>query len=305
MNSAIRLIVDIKSQTLYVMQAQEEVGRYLISTAKKGAGERENSFQTPRGRHHIVEKIGHDLPERAVLVSRQFTGEIYDADLAKKFPERDWVLTRILWLSGLQPGFNQGGEVDSYERFIYFHGCPDSKPMGIPDSKGCIRMRNNEVIELFDKVSVGTEVILVEDRESVETKPVLRELNAQEVKLINKDDYLSLPRYTTDSSIKSEQVYHYMMWDQWGEVLAFCRLRQEGVVDGLHLQDPQWLKPLLSAVIARATAFCWFTLRVIAATEHLTTFTDLGFQISGDEFVAEGRSYRPCRLFLPHARQDK
>lgn len=106
----------------------------------------------------IRAKIGANLPEGAVLVGRRFTGELYSCDLNEAAPDRDWILTRILWLSGLEPGFNRLGNVDTMQRYIYIHGSPDDRPVGAPTSKGCIRMRNKDIIELFDFVAYGTQV---------------------------------------------------------------------------------------------------------------------------------------------------
>ena len=131
---------------------------YSISSAKNGLGEQSGSEQTPTGLHVIRAKIGGELPSCAVLVGRRFSGEIYDAPLAEKHPDRDWILSRILWLSGLEPGKNRLGKVDSMRRYIYIHGTPDSEPMGVPASHGCIRMTNSDVIELFDRVEVGCTV---------------------------------------------------------------------------------------------------------------------------------------------------
>jgi lipoprotein-anchoring transpeptidase ErfK/SrfK len=80
------------------------------------------------------------------------TGEIYSETLAQQYPERDWILTRIIWLQGMESGFNRGGQVDTLSRYIYIHGTPDSEPMGVPKSHGCIRMRNRDLIELFDQI---------------------------------------------------------------------------------------------------------------------------------------------------------
>lgn len=136
---------------------------YWVSTARNGPGERRNSECTPRGRHAIAEKIGAGAPPNSVFVARQPTGEIWSPAYAASQPaNRDWILTRILWLTGLQPGFNQGGDVDSRERFIYLHGTPDTTPLGVPGSRGCVRMRNADIIELFDRVQVGDEVVLHE-----------------------------------------------------------------------------------------------------------------------------------------------
>ena len=138
------------------------IREYPVSTGINGIGEMLDSGCTPRGRHSIAEMIGAGHAPNTVFVGRRPTGEIYDADLRLQFPERDWILTRIIWLRGEEPGINQGGTVDTYRRYIYIHGAPDDLQMGVPGSAGCIRMRNKDVIELFELVSEGCEVILFE-----------------------------------------------------------------------------------------------------------------------------------------------
>ena len=130
----------------------EVLRSYPVSTAARGVGEQQGSHCTPRGRHLIRAKIGGGLPQNSVFVARRPTGEIYSAELAAAHPERDWILSRILWLSGCEPQFNRLGSVDTMRRYIYIHGCPDSEPMGVPKSHGCIRMRNSDIVELFDLV---------------------------------------------------------------------------------------------------------------------------------------------------------
>ena len=153
--------IDVPTQSLVLKDAQ---GRILmqtrISTARNGVGEENGSEKTPRGAHYIRARIGAGLPADAVLVSRRPTGEIYSPQLRAAFPNRDWILTRILWLSGLEPGKNRLGHVDTMRRYIYIHGCPDEDPMGVPGSRGCVKMRNREIIELFDRVAPGTRVII-------------------------------------------------------------------------------------------------------------------------------------------------
>jgi L,D-transpeptidase YbiS len=134
--------------------------RYLVSTSSRGAGERNGSYCTPRGRHVIRAKIGAGAPLNTVFAERRPTGEIYSPELAARHPGRDWILTRILWLSGCEPGFNRLGEVDTMRRFIYIHGSPDTAVMGKPGSIGCVRMHNRDLVELFDLVSAGTPVNL-------------------------------------------------------------------------------------------------------------------------------------------------
>jgi lipoprotein-anchoring transpeptidase ErfK/SrfK len=155
----LKIAIHIGSQSLELFDDQDRLLRnYAISSALKGTGQRRGSFCTPLGRHIIRAKIGAGQPENTVFVGRRPTGEIYTPALGAAFPGRDWMLTRILWLSGCEVGHNRLGEVDTMRRYIYIHGCPDSVPMGVPGSIGCIRMRNRDVIELFDSVSVGTSV---------------------------------------------------------------------------------------------------------------------------------------------------
>ena len=158
-----KIDINIASQQLALF---DDTGRllrkYAVSTSAKGVGEISGSNRTPRGRHVIRAKIGAGLPENTVLVRRRPTGEIYTPELGAKFPERDWILTRILWLSGCEKGFNRLGETDTMRRYIYIHGTPDMVRMGIPGSHGCIRMRNTDLVELFDMVPAGTEVDIIE-----------------------------------------------------------------------------------------------------------------------------------------------
>jgi len=157
-----KINVHIATQQLELLDETGKLLRcYAVSSAAKGVGEVSGSFCTPRGRHVIRAKIGAGCPENTVFVRRRPTGEIYTPELAAQFPERDWILTRILWLSGCEAGFNRLGESDTMRRSIYIHGTPDSNTMGIPDSHGCIRMRNADLIELFDLVTAGTAVEII------------------------------------------------------------------------------------------------------------------------------------------------
>jgi lipoprotein-anchoring transpeptidase ErfK/SrfK len=132
--------------------------QYAVSTSKNGAGEQCDSDCTPRGRHIIRAKIGAGLPLNTVFVGRRPTGEVYTSELGARYPGRDWILTRILWLSGCEPGFNRLRQVDTMRRFVYIHGTSDEQGIGRPVSHGCIRMRNHDVIELFDAVTPGMPV---------------------------------------------------------------------------------------------------------------------------------------------------
>lgn len=154
--------VDIARQRLYLWEQYPDgdmlIREYPVSTAAKGAGEQSGSYCTPRGRHRIAQKIGAGAPLFAAFKAREATGEIWTPGLDAADPGRDWILTRILWLEGLEPGRNQGGMVDSHARYIYIHGTNEEHRIGTPASHGCVRMKNADVAELFDLVEVGTEV---------------------------------------------------------------------------------------------------------------------------------------------------
>lgn len=161
--SRVVIYISIADQRLMVMKSDKVKASFSISTALNGAGELHGSEKTPRGWHQIQAKIGHNLPLNSVFVGRRPTGEIYTQELVKAQPNRDWILTRILWLKGLEVGKNRLGEVDSMHRYIYIHGTPDTEPMGEPKSHGCIRMRNQDVIELFNMVEFKTPVLIQEE----------------------------------------------------------------------------------------------------------------------------------------------
>ena len=159
-----RIEISILNQTLTLFDNFGGVkAKYSVSTAANGVGCEKNSGCTPLGNHIIRAKIGaHALPN-SVFVGRRFTGEICTPELMAEFPERDWILTRILWLSGKEVGKNRLGNVDTMQRYIYIHGTPDSTEMSKIGSHGCIRMRNNDIIELFELVEAGTQVVIRED----------------------------------------------------------------------------------------------------------------------------------------------
>jgi L,D-transpeptidase YbiS len=160
----VRIQISIGKQTLTLSDNSGRLLRtYAVSTATKGAGELRGSFCTPRGRHVVRARIGAGQPENTVFIGRRPSGEVYSRELAERFPGRDWILTRILWLSGCEPGRNRLGPVDTMRRYVYIHGSPDTAPMGRPGSIGCIRMHNADIIDLFDQVPPYTVVDISED----------------------------------------------------------------------------------------------------------------------------------------------
>lgn len=153
-----RVRIDVSGQELRLLEGETVLKRYGVSTAKNGVGERRGSFCTPRGRHVVRAKIGGGAPMNTVFVRRRPTGELWTPELHAAYPGRDWILTRILWLSGCEPGKNRLGDLDTMRRYIYIHGSPDIAEMGKPGSIGCVRMRNADIVELFDLVPPYTAV---------------------------------------------------------------------------------------------------------------------------------------------------
>ena len=157
-----KINIYIATQTLELLDdAGQLLRRYPVSTGANGVGEESGSYCTPRGRHIIRAKIGTGQPANTVFVRRRPTGEIYTTELGAQHPERDWILTRILWLSGCEVGYNRLGSCDTMRRYIYIHGTPDETPLGKPGSRGCVRMRNADLLRLFDLIQAGTEVRII------------------------------------------------------------------------------------------------------------------------------------------------
>ena len=158
-----RIRVDLGRQCLELFGTDGAcIRRYAVSTGERGAGERGGSLCTPRGRHRIRARIGAGAPAGAVFRGRRPTGEVWSREVAAAHPGCDWILSRFLWLCGEEPGRNRGGEVDTMRRYIYLHGTGDDQPMGVARSHGCVRMRNRDIIELFELVPAGTVVEIVE-----------------------------------------------------------------------------------------------------------------------------------------------
>lgn len=154
--------IHVKQQKMYCYQNDVLLNTYIISTAKNGLGETFNSECTPRGWHVIHSIIGLENEMNSVFVDRKWTGEIYNEKLARENPDRDWILSRVIQLDGLQVGFNKGGNVDTLEREIYIHGTADYCNLGLPNSHGCIRMRNLDIIKLANWVKLGSRVYISE-----------------------------------------------------------------------------------------------------------------------------------------------
>ncbi len=262
--------------------------RYAISTAKNGAGEQYGSFMTPRGKHIIRAKIGAGCAENTVFVRRRPTGEIWTSILATQFPGRDWMLTRILWLSGRQPGVNRLGKVDTMRRFIYLHGSPQIVPMGEPGSIGCVRMHNRDIVELFDLVTAYTSV------------------NIGEYRIVSGDLAFGNARLQAFSEITGDKYSpafrHALAFDAWGNAIGMAQLGPDGLVSGLAVL-PEWrgkevASNLMRRLLALADTAGMKELMLQAPQALVPLFAGFGFASVGGQIHEGGVSLFRLRRVL-------
>jgi predicted GNAT family N-acyltransferase len=268
--------------------------RYAVSTAINGAGEQSGSCCTPRGRHIVRVKVGAGETANAVFVGRRPTGEVWSPELAEEFPGRDWVLTRILWLSGKEPGRNRLGEVDTMRRYIYLHGTPESAPMGIPDSHGCIRMRSSDIIELFDRIPVCTPVDIVEFgveagswKELVEQARQVRETVFVEEQGVPRD--LEMDEHDSLSR-------HVVARDAEGGAIGTGRLLPDGHIGRMAVLA-DWRgkgvgRALLERLLEEAAVMRMRHLALHAQTQACGFYRRFGFVEEGPEFMEAGIPHR-------------
>jgi predicted GNAT family N-acyltransferase len=294
-----RIRVSIPAQTL---ELREDGGallrRYSVSTAKNGAGEQRGSYKTPRGKHVIRAKIGAGQPENTVFVRRRPTGELWSPEFAAANPGRDWILTRILWLSGKEPGFNRGGEVDTMRRYIYLHGSPDAAEMGTPGSIGCVRMRNGDIVELFDLVSPYTPVDVVEfaletgawNALAIAAQPIRETVFVQEQKV---PPELELDEFDATS-------LHAVARGPAGEAIGTGRLLADGHIGRMAVLA-EWRgkgvgRALLETLMDEARQRGLASLVLNAQTEATGFYERFGFVAEGGIFLDAG---------IPHVRMTR
>jgi predicted GNAT family N-acyltransferase len=287
--------ISLPQQTLELHdQCGKLLRRYSVSTARNGAGEQSGSFRTPRGRHIVRAKVGAGATANTVFVRRRPTGEVWTPQLAEEFPDRDWILTRILWLSGKEPGRNRLGEVDTMRRYIYLHGSPDVVSMGIPGSIGCVRMRNEDIVELFDMVPAYTPVDIVEFGVESGSWPELGEpaRRVREAVFINElkvpmnmewDEHDATSRHVIarDSEGGAIGTGRLLSGGQLGRMAVLADWRGKGVGRGL-----------LERLLYEAERLGLAHLVLHAQTQATGFYRHFGFVEEGPEFMEAGISHR-------------
>lgn len=274
------------------------IRRYVISSARNGTGEQQGSFKTPCGKHIIRAKIGAGMPANTVFVRRRPTGEIWSPQLAAEHPERDWILTRILWLSGQEPGINRLGEVDTMRRYIYLHGTPDTTALGVPGSIGCIRMRNADIMELFDLVPPYTPVNIVEFSIESSTWGVL-EQSARVVReaVFIREQHVPAELEWDEFDVPSRQV---IARNAHGLPIGTGRLLPDGHIGRMAVL-PDWRgNGVGSAIFERLLQLaqgCQMRLLVLHAQAHAAGF----YERYG--FVREGEVFMEANI--PHVRMTR
>lgn len=268
--------------------------RYLVSTAKNGAGEQNGSFCTPRGRHIVRAKVGAGAPANTVFRRRRPTGEVWTPQLADGFPGRDWILTRILWLSGREPGRNRLGEVDTMRRYIYLHGSPDPVAMGSPGSIGCVRMRNADIIELFDMVPAYTPVDIVEFGVEAGSWNELGEQARQ----IRETVFVEEQRVPRDLEMDEHDAVsrHVIARDAEGGAIGTGRLLPDGHIGRMAVLA-EWRgkgvgRALLERLLEEAARLDQRHLALHAQTQACGFYRRFGFVEEGPEFMEAGIPHR-------------
>lgn len=302
--------ISLPLQTLELFDARSNLlATYPVSTAKNGAGERNGSYCTPRGRHIIRAKIGGKVGSgdtarcaarcavNTVFVRRRPTGEIWSPELAAQFPNRDWILTRILWLSGTEPGKNRLGEVDTMRRYIYIHGSPDTVAMGTPGSIGCVRMRNRDIIELFDRVPVYTPVEIIEFGLTSGTWAELGALARpvrEAVFVAEQGVPLALEWDEFDAVSR-----HVIARDSNGEVIGTGRLLPDGHIGRMAVlaawRGKHVGRALMERLIAEAAQQKLQPLLLHAQVQAVGFYEKLGFIAEGEGFMEAGIPHRRMR----------
>jgi predicted GNAT family N-acyltransferase len=286
-----RITINLPQQTLELRDDDARlVSRYTVSTASKGPGEQNGSYCTPRGHHIIRAKVGAGATANTVFVRRRPTGEIWTPQLAVQFPGRDWILTRILWLSGKRVGYNRLGTVDTMRRYVYIHGSPDNVTMGRPGSIGCVRMRNSDVIELFDCVPVSTRVDIDDFH------VVCANWTTQEAAAMPLREAVFVAEQGVPPEIERDEFdvlsQHAVAYDATGAVIGTGRLLPDGHIGRLGVAA-EWRgrgvgRALLDALIDEAVSRGYAELILNAQVQAADFYRPFGFVDTGPRFMEAG-----------------
>jgi len=291
-----RIAVYLDRQRLELIDDQGvAVASYVVSTARNGAGERYGSYCTPRGLHVVRAKVGAGCAPNTVFVRRRPTGEVWTPQLAREHPGRDWMLTRILWLSGRESGFNRGGVVDSLRRKIYIHGAGDDGSLGEPSSHGCVRMRNADVIELYDRVSVGTAVDIIEDSTQPFAVRIVR-WEAERARLQS----LRTEVFVVEQRVPAELEFdegdpvgrHALALDPNGQAIGCARLLRDASIGRVAVLSAWRGRRIGSAMLARLMDVAGYAgferVGLNARSDTQAFYAHLGFAARGEEYVEVG-----------------
>jgi predicted GNAT family N-acyltransferase len=296
------IFISIPAQTL---ELYDDSGllwrRYRVSTSKNGVGEASGSFCTPRGKHRIRAKIGRGCAENTVFIRRRPTGEIWSPQLAEQFPGRDWILTRILWLSGCEPGFNRLGAVDTMRRYVYLHGCPETAQMGVPGSIGCIRMRNSDIVELFELIPPGTPVNIGEFRlVAGDWLAVADKARVVRQRVFVEEQGIS---DSLEWDAHDARAHHVLALDGEGQPVGTGRLLSDGRIGRLSVLS-EWRgkgvgRFLLRQLVALARDKGIPQLYLHARTGAAAFYERSGFVVEGLPFIEVGASHVMMQRRLP------
>ncbi len=295
---AVHIRISLPQQTLELRDERGDLlRRYAVSTATNGAGEVQGSNCTPRGRHIVRAKIGSGVAPNTVFRGRRPTGEVWSPALAMAHPGRDWILTRILWLSGTEPGRNRLGAVDTMRRYIYLHGSPDTASMGIPGSIGCVRMRNADIVELFDLVPAYTRVDIVEfGVEAGSWDQVSREASWLREQVFVGEQ--GVPR-ALEIDGRDPSCRHVLARDPDGRAIGTGRLLPDGHI-GRMAVSTTWRgqgvgRALLERLLEEAAAAGMRDLALNAQTTAFNFYRRFSFVAEGPEFIEAGLPHQAMR----------
>ncbi len=293
-----RIRISLPAQTLELRDERGDLlRRYSVSTALNGAGEEAGSHCTPRGRHLVRARIGSGMPANTVFRGRRPTGELWTPQLARQHPDRDWILTRILWLSGAEPGRNRLGPQDTMRRYIYLHGAPDDAPVGTPGSHGCVRMRNADIIELFDRVPAYTRVDI--DDFGIEPgdweKLGLAARSVREAVFVVEQ---GVPR-ELELDANDSRSRHVVARDAFGTPIGTGRLLPDGHIGRMAVLS-SWRgqgvgRALLERLLDEAGAAGMSSLALNAQVQACDFYRKFGFVEVGAEFIEAGMAHRAMR----------